>query len=666
MRWIVGLVSAVVVVALLVFGLIALVPTARIAGLATAEFARITGRALTIGGSVRASVWPVLGVRMQDVRIANAGWSDQGPMLQADELAVSVDFSTLFGGELRIRGLQAEGLTLILERAEDGVTNWDFGTEGGTDGGSGTGAATPGTPVTPFALDHAGIAGGRVLYIDHATGQRVELSGIDAEMAVPVFDGPVTLTAGARLGDQPLALTATADTFAAAMAGRVVDADLVLTAGGSSLDFKGRLGLTPPAAEGDLRADLSDLRALAALTGAAVPDLPEGLGRSTRTLSGKVTLAPEGTLHLRQGAVTLDGNALTVAADAAFDGPRPRVSAQIDAGALVVPGLGGESVGGGGSPQDAGWPRDVIDVGALGLLDGEIALRADSVALGDVTLGRTRLLATLDRTRAVIEVRELQVYGGNIGGQFVVNGRGGLSVGGDLTLGGMQMQPMLSALAGYDRLVGTGDLRLKFLGVGNSVAAIMASLKGDGKLALGKGELRGFDLLGMLRTLDPGYVGEGQKTIFDGVSGSFTIAGGVLSNDDLALKAPYITATGKGTVGLGAQVIDYRIVPTALTLPDGTGGVRVPLQITGPWSAPRFALDLKALADQELADERAKLEARAKQAEAEAEAALEAKAAQELGVVRQDGESLEDAAKRRADEALQDETQRVLQNLQGD
>jgi len=662
MRWIVGLVSAVVLVALVGLGLIVLVPTERIAGLAAAEFTRMTGRALTIGGSVRASVWPVLGVRMKGVTVANAGWSSEGPMLAAEEMAVSVKLATLFGGDLRITGLEAQGLTLILERAEDGVANWSFGTAGDDAAGG-----PAGTPAMAFTLDRAEVTGGRVLYIDHATGQRTELTGIDGELAARAFDGPVTVTAQAMLGDQAVGLVATADNFAAAMAGRVVEAEVALSAGGSALDFKGRLGLTPPAAEGEISADLSDLRAIAALTGSAVPDLPEGLGRSKRTLAGKVTLAPEGTLHLRQGTVTLDGNSLTIAADAAFDGPRPRISAQIDAGALVVAGLGGASGGAGAaSPQDAGWSRAMIDVGALGVVDAEIALRADSLALGPATLGRTRLMVTLDRARAVIEVREMQVHGGSIGGQFVVNGRGGLSVGGDLTLGGMQMQPLLSDLAGYDRLTGTGDLRLKFLGVGNSVAAIMATLEGDGKLALGKGELRGVDLLGMLRTLDPGFVGEGQKTIFDGVTGTFTMAGGVLSNDDLAMKAPYVSATGKGSVGLGAQVIDYRLVPTALTKADGTGGVRVPLQITGPWSAPRFALDLKALADQELADERAKLEAKAKEAEAKIKAEVEARAAEELGVVRQEGESLEDAAKRRAAEALEQETQRVLQNLLGD
>lgn len=169
----------------------------------------------------------------------------------------------------------------------------------------------------------------------------------------------------------------------------------------------------------------------------------------------------------------------------------------------------------------------------------------------------------------------------------------------------------------------------------------------------------------MLRTLDPNFVGEGQKTIFDGVAASFTIQDGTLRNDDLKLTAPYLTATGAGTVGLGAQVLDYRITPTALTKADGTGGVKVPLQITGPWSAPRFGLDLKALADQELAEERARLEAAAEEAVEKARADLEARAQQELGIAPVEGESLEDAARRRAEEALRDSATEALQGILG-
>ncbi len=136
----------------------------------------------------------------------------------------------------------------------------------------------------------------------------------------------------------------------------------------------------------------------------------------------------------------------------------------------------------------------------------------------------------------------------------------------------------------------------------------MQGLKGEGSLSLGQGELRGLDIGGMLRTLDPGFVGEGQKTIFDGIAGNFSIAGGVLSNSDLKLTAPYLTATGTGEVGLGARTLNYRLRPTALAGADGSGGIMVPLWITGPWADPTFRLDLETLA-------REKMEAEAKAAE---------------------------------------------------
>ncbi|OYX26188.1 MAG: hypothetical protein B7Z10_03980, partial [Rhodobacterales bacterium 32-66-7] len=148
-------------------------------------------------------------------------------------------------------------------------------------------------------------------------------------------------------------------------------------------------------------------------------------------------------------------------------------------------------------------------------------------------------------------------------------------------------------------------------------------------LELGQGAVQGFDIVAMLQTLDPAYVGEGQQTSFDGLAGTFTIAGGVLSNSDLKLVAPSLTAAGAGEVDLGARTLDYGIRPTALAAEDGTGGVMVPLLITGPWAEPRFRLDLEGLA-------REKMEAEVKAAAAEAEARirseLEKRLEDELGI----------------------------------
>ena len=68
------------------------------------------------------------------------------------------------------------------------------------------------------------------------------------------------------------------------------------------------------------------------------------------------------------------------------------------------------------------------------------------------------------------------------------------------------------------------------------------------------------------------------------------------------------------------------------------------------------------MADQQLADQKAALEAQAKAKAAELEAEAKAKLQSELGVVPQEGESLEDAAKRRANEALDAEARKALEH----
>ena len=84
MRWIVRILGVVVLLVVVLVAGIFLIPTERIARLATDQFASQTGRGLEIGGPVRPTLWPTLGIRVEDVRLDNADWSDQGPMLQAD------------------------------------------------------------------------------------------------------------------------------------------------------------------------------------------------------------------------------------------------------------------------------------------------------------------------------------------------------------------------------------------------------------------------------------------------------------------------------------------------------------------------------------------------------------------------------------------------------
>lgn len=666
MRWIVGLVSVLLMLGVVVVGAIALIPSERVAGLATDQFRKLTGRELVLTEAVEPTLWPTLGVRTGPVSIANAEWSDEGPMFEADALEIKLDMAALIAGEIRIIGVEAIAPRILLERSQDGQENWVFG--GGGAGGT-ISADTPGVGRA-YTLTRGVITAGTFRFIDHQAGTRIALDAVAAEVAIPDYTGPATLTGRAMMNGAPVDVAATAGVFSALTEGRVVPMLVQLSAPGVTLGFDGRAGVQPLAAEGAFSLEVSDLARAATLAGVAEPGLPAGLGAERIAAEGQLTLTADGSAYLRNATVRLDGNTLTGDFDVTQGGPRPKIAAQVNAGKLNLAGLAEGASGGGEASASAGasgWSADPIDVSGLGAVDASVALSAEAIDLGPLAAGPTRVLMTLDRARAVFEIKRLDAYGGRVTGQFVTNGRGGLSVGGDLIFARLATEQLLGDLAGYDRLIGQGDLRLKFLGVGNSVAALMQGLKGEGSLSLGKGELRGLDIAGMLRSLDPNFVGEGQKTIFDGVTASFSIAGGVLSNADLKLVAPLLTATGAGRIGLGQRTLDYGLRPTALAEADGTGGIMVPLLITGTWAKPKFALDLESLARERMELEVKALEekarARAKELEEEAKAKLADKARDELGLEVQEGEDLEAAARRRAQEVLDAETQKLLEGL---
>lgn len=656
MRIILRVLFSLIVLLALLFGALFLLPADKIAGLAKDQIHAATGRTLTLEGRLRPAIWPQLGLATGAVSLSNADWAGPDPMIRAEGLSVGLDWGALIGGDLRVTEVTLTAPQILLERGKDGADNWTFG----------SGTATPGASTDPaappaIAIDRAAITGGTVVYLDHASGETRRIEGIDATLNLPEPGGPAELRLAAQLNGQTATARLSLPDSGALLAGQVAPLETEITLGAARLTSTGRAGLAPLAAELAVDAELSDLTALFAALGLEAPALPAGVGERL-TFTGQVTLAPEGSVHLRDAVLTQDANRLTGAADLFLDGPRPRLNGQFTAGALNLAAFTGES-GGSGGAQDPGWPKDPIDASALATLDAEIALTADSLDLGAAQLGRSVVLATIEDRRLQLDLRQVQAYGGTVTGSVAVNGRDGLSVGSTLTVAGLALEPALKTFADYDRLSGTADLSLSVLGSGNSVDAIMKSLSGSGKLALGKGEMRGLDIVGMLRTLDTSYVGTGAKTIYDSIGASFTIDKGVLTNNDLAFTAPLLRMAGKGTVGLGAQRLDYKLTPTALADAEGKGGVKVPLLIKGAWSNPKISLDLAGLAADELG-----LEEKKKQLEDQAEAAadkaredLKAKAAKELGAKTDEGESLEDAAKRK----LEDEAKKGLKGLLG-
>lgn len=641
MRFIRLLIGAIIVFVLLVGAGLFFVPGEQIARVAADELTRRTGRTVEIAGDARISLWPELGVTVGALKIANADWSENGPLFQAQSVTIGVDAAALIKRDIKIRALYADNPEILLERNAQGDGNWELSMSRPP----AASAPAQSAPVTPaesaptrssggipaFTLDEARITNASIYFVDRQTGAEFSQREIDLTLAYPQAGGPADFDLTLRPNGEDLRLTGTVNDPVALAAAKISAIDLDITAPGATARFDGRASVMPEA-QGALDLDISNTSAFLAAMGIGAAALPQGLGRDL-SLKGDVTFTQDGRLSLREAAVASGPNRAAVAADITTQGPRPRVKAQIVAEALdLTAALTSDGSDAGAAP--ASWSTAPIDASALGRLDGEVTLTASSVDLGKTRLGTTRVLMEIDNSRAVTTLREVQAFGGTLTGEFVANNRNGLSVGGDLRAGNIELKRMLTELAGISRFTGDASARVKFLGVGQSVAAIMNSLSGDGGIDTGRGTIEGLDLDRLFRGGDP----TGGTTIFDATNATFTLENGVLANDDLLMKLAGIEARGEGKVGLGQRDIDYLFTPVSLKARDGRG-LALPVNIRGPWAGPRISVDVEKAIQMNAAEEKAKVEQKVRD-----------EVSRKLGIEQKEGESTEDAVKRTLEE----------------
>ncbi|QFT91965.1 putative assembly protein [Roseovarius sp. THAF9] len=651
MRWLIRIFMIVLAAAVLGIAAVFFLPGERIASIAADQLSRMTGREVTMSGETTISFYPVLGVSTGAVTVANADWAGEAPMFKAKSLKIGVEPQALFGGDIRITGLEAVGPQINLHRATDGRVNWELNIEGVAPSGQGEGgSASARSNRLSLTLDRALIQNASLVYVDEVEGTTVRQSGVDFDLRWPDYEGAADFDLTLRPGGEVVEISGTLERVGHFIDGGVSDVQARISTKAGTASFAGRAGSAPEVA-GRLSADLESTSDFMALIGQGPMDIPDGLGRAA-ALETDLTFKDD-RLSLRNTALGLDGNRFTGAADVNLGEDKPRLNVQLNAGALDLTGLSADdtgsenSSGNSGGVASDGWSKAPINASGLAAVNGEFALVADSINLGDFKLGKVRTLATLDRSRLVFGLREVRAYDGLITGQFVMNNRSGLSVGGDMIATGINLKTFLDDAMDISRFEAKADGEVDFLGVGESVHAIMNSLSGGGAFKTGRGVISGFDLDRLMRSGS----GTGGTTVFDTLYATFTMDEGNLFNDDLTLKLPQASAAGEGRVGMGARDIDYLFTPRLL---DGGSrdGLAIPVKIRGPWANPKIAPDLEAAIDLNFEEEKKELE---RQARDEIEREVE----KQLGIERQEGQSLEDAAK----DALEDELERGLLKL---
>lgn len=659
MKWILGLIGAIIVI-----GLAAIVIIPRLVEpndfkpeiIAAAKQA--TGRDLTIRDDIGLTVFPNLALKLGGVTLGNASGFKAEQMAAMEELDLRVALMPLLSRKLDVDTIVVRGLRLNLEVAADGRNNWaDLAGSGSRQ----TGADDKKGPASELEINIAGVdvSDANLVWDDRQAGKHYELSGLNVTTGTIATDEPVPvnlgftlssaapaqtftvtldsrITANAALNrfaveDLAIALAAegaglpaggldldlSADVVVDQAAGTLTVSDIALS--GPNLDLSGTLNGTDlndkPSFAGNFKLAESNLKQLMALGGAApVTADPEALTRISAEFG---VAANANSAALKPFTVVLDDS--TFSGDfsvASFDGPALRFALKLDAIDLdrYLPPKSAANPDAAPAAATTTEPADADPLASLRSLD--LGGTIDIGALKLANLQTTNIAVTLKSTRGILDIKPIaaELYAGKLAGSIRVDAtRAQPRIAIDNRLSGIAIGPLLQDFADNDKLQGTGAVDVALTLSGLSPTPIKKSLNGTIALSLDDGVYKGVDVIkticsvgtkiDQLLTGASGELNENGDTAFSAMSVSVNFTDGVAASDDLDVKSPLLRVNGAGGANLVDETLDYLVKAELVSACEGQAGagadqlvgVPLPIRARGTFTDPKISPDWAAL-----------------------------------------------------------------------
>ncbi|WFS61498.1 AsmA family protein [Pseudodesulfovibrio thermohalotolerans] len=609
-----------------------------------------TGRVLTFDGDIGLTFFPGLGVTLGGLSLSNAQGFGPEPMASVRAARVTVRILPLFMGKIRFGQLVLDGPVLNLGRDEQGRSNWDDLV------GRKQADAVQSAGKDAFDLDVAGVTvtGGGLTWDDRkaktwfilrgmdVTTGRISRGGlfpvkvnVDFDCRNPDAKGSMSLEgqssfdlANREYGhmDMRVAVKAVGD----AIPGGSVDG--LLSFQFLALDFNKETaqvtGLECSAYGATLLADgtikgitdkLSAVTANLTLKPANLRTVMTALGgdalntadpKALTKVGGTCRVDLEtGRLALEDMELSVDGTRIVGRAMVKRGGKWPRWEAQVDAGDIDLDrylpsdhaekGAVSQERAKSGQLDDMVLPADV-----LRRLDFDMDVKVARLKVGGANFSEVSAAAKGGNGVLTVGPLSASAYGGTLKATFTADAsKGAPVVETGIHVERLDVAGLSKDVTGTAEYAGIADYESTLSAQGERMRDLLATLGGKFSFSLSDGVFPGVDLTRMTRTTVSSKNKQGtveaeqtDSTRFGSITGTGTVANGVVNNRDLEVKAPGLRADGHGALSLVTRQIDYivkaKLVPTA----SGQGGksshelfgVMVPIRVTGTIDKPRY------------------------------------------------------------------------------
>jgi AsmA protein len=519
---------------------------------------RHLGRALSIEGELRLSLFPRLAIELPRTTLAERGSAQVFARLESARVAVAL--VPLLGGRIEAEKLRIQGLALTIERRADGSTNIDDLLRRA--GAPAADATAPAQRPAHFTLGGVDLIDGQLTLIDGGQPRLVvsrlnlEIGALapvttrtlvkgSAEFALPKAKAAGTTTVQAMIDLDLAAGRSSVASLQAGLAGSQGEDRFDLQLASPRIDFgetvrtdrltlsarmQGRQQLK---ASADLGGVAGNARQLAIATLRVDADLQRGTHHIGVQLAGPARAAIDAQrLQLPQLTVSAkidDASAPRPSLQAAFSGnasvdlkqqkaeaqldghfdetavkarldvagfDRPRIGFDVDADRLDLDRYRHSKQGAAARPGSP--PAEArIDLSPLRGLWLHGRARIGQLQVADIKASDVRLSIKVDGGRLELPLAA-RLYGGALSGTaFAAADRNQMGL--DAALDGVAVEPLLRDALGRDPLSGSGTVRLKVATHGGTTDEMRRALDGTASLQLRNGSIKGLDMLRQLR-----------------------------------------------------------------------------------------------------------------------------------------------------------------------
>lgn len=622
LAWAVGIFIA--LDAALVLALPHIMPIEKIEAFIQDKVREQTGRELAFGDA-HISFWPTLNIELDQVTLSNPAWAQQKSMASLGKAQVEVELTPLLDHHIIVKKFILNQPVIYLETGADGKKSWDFtpATAAAQKTAAVPAAAAPqaaknssssASPDYDLRFGRVQLSKGQMVFIDQQKKTTTSVDGVNIDVTLPDLKSPLKVKGALTYRGKQLNLDMDLDRPLDFFNGRTSSGQLALTSDIFTMKADGAFATEGTFLKGDIEElSTNDLAALSAWV-RAVP--PQKMPFGKVSFAGATRLTKD-EIILKEATLALDDVQAKGDVDVEFSS-KPNIFARLSLNKLNLDRFTGApattasssaadgakaSAAADAQKDDRGWSIKPLDFSGLKTVDANLKLQTQGFSLRGTNVGPSELTVQLAEGKLHFTSSDAALEGGQFASDLRLNVAGAtpaVSVAFNMT--GVQAQPILATFAHFKKLSGTATAHVTLTGAGVSQKAMISSLAGKGDLDFKNGELQGLDMAKIAKLIqqhsDDVGVDDGSTRFVD-LTGTFTIARGIISNTDMRMKGTVVQATGQGIVDLPKKNIQYKAIPSLATSSTAPPSLSIPVKIAGPFShikvVPDYASTIKKI-----------------------------------------------------------------------